>query len=90
MPKIQVLAICFLSKTAAIIFTFFEKDTNPHSQLKIANKFSAKLQELMILCLKNLYHAQKLQKQAYEKDVKLKSYVLGDKVWLNSKYLKTK
>ena len=44
----------------------------------------------MTVCRKNIYHAQKLQKQAYNKGVKHKSYALGDKVWLNGKYIKTK
>ena len=44
----------------------------------------------MTVCQKNLYHAQELQKQAYNKGVKAKSYAPGDKVWLNGKYIKTK
>ena len=44
----------------------------------------------MIICQENLYHAQELQKQAYNKSVKLKSYAPSDKVWLNDKYIKTK
>ena len=44
----------------------------------------------MSIYQKNLYHAQKLQKQAYNKGVKSKSYAPGNKVWLNSKYIKTK
>ena len=44
----------------------------------------------MIVCQKNLYHAQKLQKQAYNKGVKPQSYSSSKKVWLNSKYIKTK
>ena len=42
----------------------------------------------MTICRKNLDHAQELQKQVYNKDVKPKSYTLSDKVWLNSKYIK--
>ena len=38
----------------------------------------------------NLLHAQKLQKRAYNKSVKPRSYGPGEKVWLNSKYIKTK
>ncbi len=38
----------------------------------------------------NLYHAQKLQKQYHNKATKPRSYIPGDKVWLNSKYIKTK
>ena len=64
---------------------FFEEDTNPCSQLKIADKLLAELQELMTVCQKNLHYIQDLQKQAYNKGVKLKSYTPNDKVWLNSK-----
>ena len=38
----------------------------------------------------NFHHAQKLWKWAYNKGVKPQSYAPGKKVWLNSKYLKTK
>ena len=44
----------------------------------------------MTVWQKNLYHTQKLQKQAYDKDVKPNSYTFGDKLWLKSKYIKTK
>ena len=38
----------------------------------------------------NFCHAQEPQKQAYNKSVKPRSYIPGNKVWLNSKYIKTK
>ena len=44
----------------------------------------------MIVCWKNLHHAQELQKRAHNKGVKPRSYAPGKKVWLNSKYIKTK
>ena len=44
----------------------------------------------MIVCQKNFYHAQKLQKQAHNKGVKPRSYAPNEKVWLNNKYIKTK
>ena len=44
----------------------------------------------MTVCWKNFYHTQKLWKQAYRKSVKPKSYTAGEKVWLNSKYIKIK
>ena len=44
----------------------------------------------MTVCQKNIYHAQELQKQAHDKGVKPRSYTPNDKVWLNSKYIKTK
>ena len=68
----------------------FEEDTDPRFQSKSTDKFLAELQDLMIVCWENLYHAQKLQKQAYNKGVKPGSYATGDKVWLNNKYIKTK
>ena len=44
----------------------------------------------MIIYRKNLHHAQELQKRAHDKGVKPRSYTPGDKIWLNSKYIKTK
>ena len=44
----------------------------------------------MTVCRENSYHSQELQKQAHNKGVKPRSYAHGNKVWLNSKYIKTK
>ena len=44
----------------------------------------------MFVCRENLYNTQELQKRAHDKGVKPRSYVSDDKVWLNSKYIKTK
>ena len=68
----------------------FEKDTNPCSQSKLTDKLLAELRDLITVCRKNLHHAQKLQKQAQNRGVKPRSYAFNDKVWLNSKYIKTK
>ena len=38
----------------------------------------------------NLQHAQKFQKRYHDKHAKHRSYVPGDKFWLNSKYIKIK
>lgn len=38
----------------------------------------------------NFQYAQKLQKQFYNKHAKSQSYALGQKVWLNAKYIRTK
>ena len=67
-----------------------KKNVNPCSQSKSADKLSTKLRELMIVCQKNLHHAQELQKCTHDKGVKPWSYASGEKVWLNSKYIKTK
>ena len=53
-------------------------------------ELSFKLQNLMTVCLQNLYHAQELSKQAYNKGVEPQSYATGDKVWLNSKHFRIK
>ena len=68
----------------------FEKDVEPRSRLMSTGELLSKLRKLMSVCHKNLFYAQELQKQANNKGVKPKSYVLDDKIWLNSKYIKTK
>ena len=68
----------------------YEEDVDPRSQSKSADELSAELRELMIVCRENLHHAQRLQKWAYDKGVKPRSYAPDEKVWLNSKYIKTK
>ena len=69
---------------------FFKENTNPCFCLKTVDKLLAELQVLTIICQENFYHAQELQKQARNKGVKPKSYAPGDKIWLSSKYIKTK
>ena len=68
----------------------YKEEVDPRSKFKSADKLLAELRELMIFCQKNLYHAQKLQKRAHDKGVKPRSYFSSDKIWLNSKYIKTK
>ena len=68
----------------------FKDDVDPYSRSCFADKLAKKLRELMDICQQNLLHAQKLQKRAYDKIVKPQSYVPGEKVWLNSKYIKIK
>ena len=68
----------------------YEEDVDPRSQSKSADELSAELRELMIVCRENLHHAQELQKRAHDKGAKPRSYAPGEKVWLNSKYIKTK
>ena len=68
----------------------YKEEVDPCSQSKSADKLAEELRELMIVCRKNLHHAQKLQKRAYDKKVKPPSYGPSNKVWLNSKFIKTK
>ena len=58
----------------------YKEDVNPRFQSKLADKVSAKLKELIIICQENLYHAQELQKRAYDKGVKPRSYAPGKKL----------
>ena len=67
----------------------YEKDVDPRSQFKSADKLSTNLRELMMICRDNLHYAQELQKPAHDKGVKPWSYALGEKVWLNSKYIES-
>ena len=69
---------------------FFEEETNHPPRSKTADNLLAKLQKLMTVCRENLHNAQEFQKRAHNKGIKPKSYAPGDKVWLNSKYIKTK
>ena len=68
----------------------YKNDDNSCSKSKSADNLSAELRELMIICKENFHHTQELQKRAYNKGVKPKNYALDDKIWLNSKYIKTK
>ena len=71
-------------------YVFLKENTNLCSQFKTAKELFNKVRKLITVYWKNLYHTQKLQKQAHNKDVKPKSYAPNNKVWLNSKYIKTK
>ncbi len=68
----------------------FEEDVDPRSRSHLANKLAEELKELIEVCCQNLFHGQELQKRAHDKGVKSRSYAPGEKVWLNSKYIKTK
>ena len=68
----------------------YGEKVDPCSQSKSADELSEELRELMVVCHENLHHAQELQKRAHDKEVKSRSYAPGEKVWLNSKFIKTK
>ena len=69
---------------------FYEEDINSRFKFKSADELLAELRELMTICRKNLHYAQELQNRAHNKGVKPTSYAPSSKVWLNSKYIKTK
>ncbi len=68
----------------------FKEDIDSRLRSRSANELPEELRELMEVCCQNLLHAQELPKKAHDKRVKSRSYAMGKKVWLNSKYIKTK
>ena len=70
--------------------TSYKEKVDSRSQSKLADELSKELRELIVICHKNLHHTQELQKRAYNKRVKPRSYAPSEKVWLNSKFIKTK
>ena len=68
----------------------YEEEVDPRSQSKSADELSEELRELMVVYRENLHHAQELQKRAHNKGVKPRSYAPGEKIWLNSMFIKTK
>ena len=67
----------------------YEEDVDSHSRSKAADELTEKLRNLIATYRENLQHAQKMQKQAQDKKTKPRSYAPSEKVWLNSKYIKT-
>ena len=68
----------------------YKEDVDPHSRSKATDELTKKLRNLIAAYRENLQHAQELQKQAHNKGTKPRSYASNKKVWLNSKYIKTK
>ena len=68
----------------------YKENVDLHSRSKTAKKLTKELRNLMAACRENLQHAQELQKRAHDKGTKPRSYAPSEKIWLNSKYIKTK
>lgn len=66
------------------------KSVNSYSQSKSITKLVTKIIKLLTAYWKNPYHAQKLQKYHYDKNIKPRNYIPNNKVWLNSIYIKSK
>ena len=69
---------------------FFGNNTDPYSKSYLAKKLAKELKNLIFIYQQNLIYAQKLQKQANDKKVKLQNYAFSKKIWLNSKYIQIK
>ena len=68
----------------------FKKDVDSYSKFRSANKLADELRALIEISCQHLLHVQKLEKRVYYKRVKDRSYTPGQKIWLNSKYIKIK
>ena len=68
----------------------YKKDVDLCSKSKLADDLANNLKKLMIVYRENFQHTQNLQKRAYNKSTKSRSYAPDNKIWLNSKYIKTK
>ncbi len=68
----------------------FEEDVDSRLRSRSANKLVEELRKMIEVGYQNLLHVQELQKRAYDKGVKSHRYTPSKKVWLNSKYIKTK
>lgn len=69
---------------------FYKEDINSWFKSKLANELFLELWELMTSCYKNLQYVQDLEKQAHDKNIKSRSYALGNQIWLNAMYIKIK
>ncbi len=72
------------------LWASYKEDVDPCSQSRAANELATELMDLMTVCRDNLQHAQELQKWYHKKHAKPRSYAPGEKVCLNSKYIKTR
>ena len=68
------------------LHVFYKEDIDPYSRSKIADELTKELRNLMAVYMENLQHTQKQRKRAYNRGTNPKSYALGEKIWLNSKY----
>ena len=68
----------------------YKENVDSRSRSKAAYELTKELRNLMAAYRENLQHAQKLQKRAHDKETKPRSYAFNKKIWLNSKYIKTK
>ena len=68
----------------------FKKNVNSRTKSCFADKLARELREQIKIYCQNLFHAQELQKRAYDSGINICNYVSGEKIWLNSKYIKTK
>ena len=72
------------------LYIFYKEDVDLSSKSKAADKLTDELRNFMTAYRENLQHTQELQKQSHNIETKPRSYAPSKKIWLNSKYIKTK
>lgn len=91
MPRILVpVTLFFSSIVATTLESSSKKILTPAQNLNLLNELTKDLKKLIKVFCQNLLYAQELQKKAHDKDIKSRSYTVGEKILLNSKYIKTK
>ena len=58
----------------------FKKNVDPYLKSCSADKLAKELRKLIEVYCQNLFYAQELQKRAYNKGVKSRSYALSNKI----------
>lgn len=90
MKKASIRYILFKLNYGYHLYICYKKCVDSCSRSKTIDVLTKKHGNLMTTYRKNLKHAQKLLKQAYNKGTKPRSYVFSETIWLNIKYIKTK
>ena len=91
MPRIPALAIIHSNLNWGYNpRVSFKENVDPRLRYYSANKQANELRKLIEIDCQDLLHIQELQNRTQDKGIKSRSYALGKKVWLNSKYIRTK
>ena len=59
---------------------FYKENIDPNSKSKVVDELTKKLKNLIAVYRVYLQHTQEMQKQAHDKETKLKSYARSEKV----------
>lgn len=68
----------------------YKQDINPRFILWSADKVATALHKPISVYRDNFQYVQEFEKRFHNQHIQLQSYTLGQKVWLNAKYIQTK
>lgn len=68
---------------------FFENKLDSYLKSCSPNELAKELRKVIFIYQQNLFLASELKKRAQDESRKFYNFVLGKKIWLNSKYIKT-